>query len=312
MRKKKNIVKAKPVKIKKILVPLDFSECSSNALRKAITVAKFYMAELHLLHVTTPVYLTATSSASLIPNGDAYYKKIMKSAAANMLKIANEIKDHEAVNVLVKTSLNTVYDAILDYSKKNKIDMIIMGTHGTSGIKEFFAGSNAFRIVSESEIPVITVQKRIQGKGFKRIVLPIRGEINSRQKVNLVASLAKTFMSTVLITGYVKNNHPNEKRKVKVYMKQVEDFLKAETIRSESTFISDPNFTKAIIKHATNKKADLIAIMKNHDFGFDQLLSGPYAQQFVNHSKIPVLSVPDTLEFEYSYENPISGGLTSN
>lgn len=311
--KKRNTKKiSKPVRIKRILVPTDFSECSSNALRKAITVAKFYMAELHLIHVVTPIYITANSSASLIPFDDIYYKKIMKSATANLEKIGKEISNKESLNVVVKTSLNTVYDAVTDYAQKNKIDMIIMGTHGTSGVKEFLVGSNAFRVINDTDIPVITVQKRIQGKGFKKIILPIRREMNSRQKVNLVASLAKKFMSKIIITGYVNNSHPNEMQKIKLYMKQVEKFLKKESISCQTAFISNPNFTKSIIKLANAKKADLIAIMKNHDFGLDQLLSGPYAQQFVNHSNIPVLSVPNTIEFEYSYDNPISGGLTSN
>jgi len=91
--------------------------------------------------------------------------------------------------------------------------------------------------------------------------------------------------------------------------KQVEDFLNRESISCESTIICDSNFTKSIITYAKKSKADLIAVMTTHDFTLNQIFSGSYSQQFGNHSNMPVLSVPNTLNFEYSYANPLLGGM---
>jgi hypothetical protein len=85
--------------------------------------------------------------------------------------------------------------------------------------------------------------------------------------------------------------------------------LKHEAIDYKSYFINNENFAKSIIGFASKQKADLIAIMTSHDFSLDQVLKGSYAQQFVNHSGIPVLSSPDTLKFEYSYTPSLSGIL---
>lgn len=306
---RRNKIKAQRVPIKKILVPLDFSECSSNALGEAIFIAKVFTAKIELLHVITPVYITGTSSESLIPYNNINYARLLSRAEKNLVSIAKEIENKETIKVSVKAILNTAYIGILEHAKKTKADLIIMGTHGTSGVKEFFAGSNAYRVVSESLCPVITVQKRTTKKGFRSIVLPIRSEINSRQKVNLVAVLAKAFLSTVHITGYTSGGNKNERTKIKQYVKQVEGLFINESINFKSYFIDDDNFPKAIISHAKTVKADLIAVMTSHDFSLDQVLSGSYAQQFVNHSKLPVLSVPNTLNFTYSFENPLSGGL---
>ncbi len=307
MRKLKRNTSNKTLQIKRILVPFDFSECSSNALREAIFMAKVFMAKIDLLHVVTPVYVTASSSSSLLPFNDTYYQRIMKRAEKLMLDISREISNKEAVDINYKTTLNTVYDGILNYANKIKADLIVMGTHGTSGVREYFAGSNAYRVVNEALCPVITVQKKITKKGFKTIVLPIRSELNSRQKVNLVSFIAKSMFSKVLIVGYAENK--SEARKVKQYAKQVQEYLQELSINSSNVLIEDNNFTKSIIKYAQGNKADLIAIMKNHDFSLDQLLKGSYAQQFVNHSKIPVLAIPNTIEFEYQYQNPLLGGL---
>jgi len=299
MKKLRTQPKLKASKIKRILVPFDFSIHFSNALRQAIFMAKCFMAEIDLLHVVEPVYATPHYSGLMLSN-DLFYTKLMKQAYKNLKQIAQEAEEREGIKINCKSSLNIAHQEILNYSKKRKTDLIIMGTHGVSGVTEFFAGSNACCVVSSAKCPVITVQKKTTTKGFKKTILPIRSEFNSRQKVNFVATLAKTFMSKIYIVGYTENLGKSEKIKTINYIKQVEGFLKRETISFESKIIKETNFTKAIIEHAGKRKADLIAVMTTHDFSLDQIFEGSYSQQFVNHSKIPVLSVPNTLNFECS------------
>lgn len=310
MRKLRTAPKLKVTKINRILVPFDFSEHSSNALRQAIYMAKCFMAEIDLIHIIAPVYAT-TKYTDIMPSTDIFYTKLLKATTANLKKVASEAGSNEGVKINSYCSLNVIHRGITEHAKKKKIDLIIMGTHGISGVSEFFAGSNAYRVVNESKCPVITVQKRTSTKGFKKILLPIRSEINSRQKVNFVATLAKTFMSKILIVGHIENSNKSEEMKVKNYVKQVETFLDRESISNETAFIKDEHFTKSILALAKKSKADLISEMTTHDFSLNQLISGTYSQQFVNHSKIPVLSIPNTLNFEYSYSNPLLGGMFS-
>ena len=288
---------SKSTKISGILVPIDFSLHSSNALRQAILMAKQFSAQIDLLHAITPIYLSANSA--LVPVGDVFYNRLLKEARITLEKIAEAINAKEKIVINVKASLGPVAETIINYSKKIKANLIIMGTHGTAGVTEFFVGSNAFRVVNHAPCPVLTVQKRSTKKSYKTIVVPIRAELNSRNKVNLVAKIAKSFGSKIIVTGYTKGSNKTEKEKVKQYVSQVVAFLKNENIEYESIFLSNPNFTKALLDHAKKYKADLLAIMTKHDFSVGQILNGTYAQQFVNHSKIPVLSVPDTLKFEF-------------
>lgn len=293
----KNRHSSKSTKISRIVVPVDFSGHSSNALRQAIILAKAFSAQIDLLHIITPIYLSANSA--LVPVGDVFYDRLLKEAKNSLEKIANDIRAKEKIVIHVKTSLGSVADTILSYTKKIKANLIVMGTHGTSGVKEFFVGSNAFRVVNHASCPVFTVQKRTTKKGYKTIVIPIRAELNSRDKVNLVATLAKTFGSKIIVAGYTGGNNKAEKEKVKHYVSQVVAFLKNEGIEHESAFLTNPNFTQAILEHAKTHKADLVSIMTKHDFSLAQIINGTYAQQFVNHSRIPVLSVPDSLKFEF-------------
>ncbi len=81
-------------------------------------------------------------------------------------------------------------------------------------------------------------------------------------------------------------------------------------IKYKSKSIFADNFTKEVLKHASKMKADLIMIMKDNDFSVDQLIKGPYAQQFVNHSStpvfcVPVISNPDLIDYDSSMDGDL-------
>lgn len=291
----------KKFEIKKILVPTDFSDTAANALKQAILIAKANNASIKLVHAVHSVAITG--SELTVPTSEAFYNKVQKAALQQMKSVA---ANNGGVAISYEVKMGSIEKVINTTAKKEKCDLIIMGTHGTSGAKEFFIGSNAFKVVHNSGCPVITVQKKIKN-GFKNIILPIRLGLHSRQKVDYVVELAKIFKSTVHITGYTGENSTDSKDKVKQYVHQVEEYLKKQDINYTSSFIFENNFTKEILNHSKSINADLIAIMNDNDFQMDQLISGPYAKQFVNHSDIPVLSVPVRESDFMSYSPYLSG-----
>lgn len=237
--------------IKKILVPTDFSETAANALRQAIYLAKLNKAEIKLIHVVSPVY--TTGSELTLPYSQDFFNKIKKAATDHLKEIANETKESNDVKTTFDVRMGGVEEVINFIAKKEKIDLILMGTHGTSGVKEFFIGSNAYKVVHNANNPVITVQKKTKA-GFKNIIMPIRLGLHSRQKVDYVVDLARALGSTVHVVGFtdLKSNH--KKDKLKGYVKQVEKYLKKLEINYKSTLIFEDNFTKEILSYAKKKQ----------------------------------------------------------
>ncbi|MBA3663095.1 MAG: universal stress protein [Bacteroidetes bacterium] len=276
----------KKFSIKKILVPIDFSETAANALKQAVLIAKSNQASIKLVHAVHSVYITG--SELTVPTSEAFYNKIQKTAEQRLKEMTQGIA---GIAITYEVKMGSV-DKIVNYTaSKEKFDLIIMGTHGTSGAKEFFIGSNAYKVVHNATCPVMTIQKKIKA-GFKNIVLPIRLGLHSRQKVDYVVELAKTFGSTIHIVGFVSDKSKDSKDKIRAYVKQVEKYLGDLKLNQTSAVIAGNNFTKEILSFGKEKNADLIAVMNDNDFSLDQLMSGSYAKQFVNHSDIPVLSVP--------------------
>lgn len=294
----------KKFEIKKILVPTDFSDTAENALKQAITLAKKNKASIKLLHAVSQVYITG--SELTVPTSKAFYDKIRKTALAQLKTTAANLAEKNGVNISYEVKMGPIDEVIVTTANKEKFSIVIMGTHGASGLREFFIGSNAYKVVHNATCPIITVQKNVRS-GFKNIILPIRLGLHSRQKVDYVVELARIFNSTVHITGFTSDKNKDSRNKIKSYVKQVEKYLEELGIQYTSTAIFEDNFTKEILTYAKSRKADLIAIMNYNDFHFEQLITGPYAKQFVNHSDIPVLSVPVNVNDEVSYTPYLSG-----
>ena len=295
----------KKFEIKKILVPTDFSETATAALNQAVFMAKAAKAHLEILYVIEP---EMNFSANIpMPQSENYYESLNENLLVKLKKIAEDIKNKNSIEVSYQTKYNGVYKNVCAVATDNDFDLIIMGTHGNSGVSEFFAGSNASKVIAHAECPVITIQKSYD-KNFKNIILPIRSDVDSRQKVDYVYEIAKLFSSTVHITGFAKEGDDTELTTVQQYVNQVDDYLTKLNILCTNTIISGSNFTKEIIEHATKNNADLIAVMNDTSFSFEHLIKGPYAKQLVNHSLIPILSVPISVNSDSTYYSPYLSG----
>ena len=179
----------------------------------------------------------------------------------------------------------------LPFSKKKKIDFIVMGTHGASGYKEMFIGSNAQRVVTLSDVPVLTMQKKNKGLGFKNILLPIDNSMHSREKINMAIIFADLFKSKIHIIGLPDSSNKTELNKFKIKLGSLEKVIKEHKLSFKTTIVSGKSLANTAIKYASQNNCDLIIINTGHESKITGVFLGAFAQQMVNHSKISVLSL---------------------
>jgi nucleotide-binding universal stress UspA family protein len=165
-----------------------------------------------------------------------------------------------------------------------------MGTHGTSGYKEFFIGSNAQRVVTLSEIPVLTIQKKIAKSGFKNILIPIDNSLHSREKVNIALIIAGLSRAKIHILGLSDSDYLPESKEINTKLKSVEQVVHTHSLEFLTSVINGKNLSEAALKYASENNCDLIVINTGHESNITGIFLGALAQQIVNHSKIPVLS----------------------
>jgi universal stress protein A len=144
------------MEIKKILFAADFSEGSSSSLPYAVDFAKRYAAKLYLVHV---VYDIAKTSGSYVPHVslDELYKEMETNAKAELKKCFTEemVDFRDVEHVVLK---GTPYEEISRFAEENKIDLIVIGTHGRRGLDRMLFGSTAEQVVRHAPCPVLTVR----------------------------------------------------------------------------------------------------------------------------------------------------------
>ncbi|HNX07906.1 MAG TPA: universal stress protein, partial [Bacteroidales bacterium] len=176
---------------------------------------------------------------------------------------------------------------------------IIAGSHGVSGFESFWIGSNASKIVTYSPCPVITLRESFPvKKTIKKVVLPIDNSTSTRQKVPFAMDFAKCFGSEIHVLELQSSNLKAVRNKVSSYTAQVADYLTENKVKFIVKTIEADNITNATIKYAEEEKADLIIIMTEQEQELSNIWLGPYAQQMVNNSPIPVMSIhPKELDY---------------
>ena len=153
--------------MKNILVPTDFSACANNASAIGINLAKKSKAEIHFLHiVSTPV-----EWRKLPKEKEKNFPEILKHIGYAKAELSKWVKKAEKQGLKAKQFMvfNADNDEILKHLKHHKHDFIVMGSHGSKGIKELLIGSNAQKIIRFSPVPVLVVkdkQKRFEVKNI--------------------------------------------------------------------------------------------------------------------------------------------------
>ena len=271
--------------MKRILVPTDFSKHAEYALRVAAQIAKKNNSEIYLLHMLELPHQgsDAVSSGSAIPQ-----IMFFKDMAINKLDALMESDFLDGINVSEIIQFEKAFDGIMEISKKNDVDLIVMGSHGASGYEEMFIGSNAEKVVRSSVVPVLVIKNETaQFKADKLVFASDFSEEIKKPFAKLVefATVFNSHLDLVMI------NTPNSFKSTAVAEKIMSDFLDGFNFKNYSTHIyNDVNVEKGILNYASGVDADLIGMCTHGRTGFSHFFNGSISEDLVNHTVRPVIT----------------------
>ncbi|MEZ5195923.1 MAG: universal stress protein [Bacteroidales bacterium] len=270
--------------MKTIIVAIDFSKCSVHALDYAIELSNKIEANLLLVWVDN-----TKSDESVYPASISTRKEIADNFDELIAKHSSRLKKGE---ITYKIRKGKVHIEIANQAKYSDAMLVVAGTHGVTGFEEFWIGSNAYRIVTTAPCPVITIRADYKyKKGIKKIVIPIDSSLETRQKVPFASIIAKYYNSEIHIVSLYSTTIKAVRYKVDNYTRQVVKYLEEQGIQHHVESVEAENVTNSTINYAKAIDADIIAIMTEQETTTANLFLGAYAQQMVNHSPIPVLSI---------------------
>lgn len=270
---------------KTIVVGIDFSDCSINALEHAITIAQKARSGITMVWVNHLDYskeIFSVEPKQLITEVEERCNEMIKKYKSQLHGMP--------IDYLIRKG--KVYKEICSAAEELDAFMIVIGTHGSSGFEEFWIGSNANRVVSSSKRPVITIRGGIDvGSDLNRIVMPFDSTKETRQKLPITALLARYFNSEVHIVGLFTSTLDDIRYRIRNYVAQAEDYFKENNVNYKITYLESDNITETTLNYAKKINANLITITTEQEIELSNLWLGPYAAQMVNHSPIPVLSI---------------------
>lgn len=189
------------LKIKNILFPTDFSDCANQALKYAIGLARYKKATLHFLHA-----MVLYNPAEYFDNVVAIYDQLKQASTQEMANLVstNQISDLTVEQVQVPAL--SASSMIIDYAQQYDIDLIVMGTHGRSGLKHLLMGSIAEQVVRLSSCPVLTARQTdtVNSAAFERILIPIDFSEHSRQALAYGVELAWHYGAEIQLVHVVE------------------------------------------------------------------------------------------------------------
>ncbi len=267
--------------MKPIIVGTDFSEGSKIALELAVDVANRMQTGIVLVWVRREKKLFSSDELNTMT----------RLAEDKMQELCDRLQPSMKHGKLEWKIVNgKVSSALATLANKLSALMIIVGTNGASGFEKYWMGSTAVRVVQDAPCPVLSIRAGYDfHKQLERIVVPIRVNANSRQKIPPAASMAKIFGSEVHILGLLELKE--EEGALRTYVSQSTDYLEREGIPYSFLIRDFGTYSDTVLGYAEEVNADLVVINTEQDKIISQLFLGTNAQQIVNKSQIPVLCI---------------------
>lgn len=268
-----------------ILVPTDFSDLSKVALNFAIGMANKLDGTVTLLHV---VDIVQPTRASMRLRLESLQEEIMTAAEEDMedllAKASKAVK--LAKPVKTKISKGTPFsDVIKREAKKLHADLIVMGTHGASGLKKVVLGSNTSAVIEACQVPVLVVPELGQFKNFKNIVY-VTDITHLQKEVKSLLFYAHIFGSTV----HVFHITPT-KKEVEAAEQKIEKILsKTEYDRYVVKVVSGKDVSKELDAYVQDVKADLLTTFTHEHSLYEKLFNRSLTRRLTFQSKTPLLA----------------------
>ncbi len=263
----------------KIVVPLDFSEDSVNALEYAIEFANRSDSDIIMVYVVKTSRFDFMRGVETVASKGDFEEFTHKYQPLLKGKLTWEVRK------------GGISSEIIALANSVEAWLIIMGSHGVTGFMENWIGSNAFKVVSQSKCPVLTVRGDFKKRTVNNIVMPIDNSWASRHKIPSTVDIAKIFHASINILGTLPKDDKEEEFKIKKFVHQSEEKVHKSLVKTSVSFVSGGNVAKMTVDHAIASDADLITIMTDADEDLSKMILGGYAQYMVHHSSIPILCV---------------------
>ena len=263
-----------------LLIASDGSEFSKNAIREAINLAKICSSKL----IAVSVVKTNLEFESVLPQ---VVEKDEQEATKHLEWVRNQAQK-EGVECETIVSLGEEpYQDIIDQASKNKVNMIIMGTHGRTGMKRLMMGSVTAKVIGHASCNILVspIDAKVE---FKNVLIATDGSKYSDAAASEALKIAKRCGSSLIVISVAASGA--EFGSAKDNVKKITETAEKEGIKTEEVVAKGKPY-EVIVETSKQKKADLIVLGSHGRAGLERLLMGSVTERVIGHSESAVLVV---------------------
>ncbi len=291
--------------MKKILVPIDFSDFSDNALDYALFLADELGSQLCILHVMSTY---RESSDEKI-----YLQAIEESLQAREKELKEKIQ--ALLNAVTSRGLTIKTDiirslsvpaGIINYLEEGDFDLVIMGNQGKTGISNWLPGSVSEKIIRLSPVPVLTIHKDWTKREINKILVPVDFSEGSRQVTRWAQEISESLKAKLEFLFVIEEDDYPDMYNIRFHFEEKEnEKLEKEILENLADFTGIPldraEYTikvglahHEIKEYSEESPVDLITMSKTGQNLFDKILIGSTTERIIRISICPVLTIPFT------------------
>jgi nucleotide-binding universal stress UspA family protein len=264
-----------------ILVPCDFSQPAINAYRLALDIAAQSEGSIHLIHIIEIPILHDAGPMSVLEFEQHFLDDLKEKASGKFAKIIDKYKSN-STKVKWSVAFGSTSKTIIDVVNDQNISLVIMGSHGASGLREYFIGSNAEKVIRKSPAPVLIIKHYFKGP-IKNIVFPnILDTYDQNDLISKVKELQQFFKARLHIVWI---NTPLTFTADVITMQRMNSFAKHYKLTNYTVNIYNHRTEEeGIIEFTRLVKGDMIAIGTHSRTGIAHLINGSLAEDVANHT----------------------------
>jgi nucleotide-binding universal stress UspA family protein len=274
--------------MKKILVPTDFSECAYEATKVAVEIAIKTEATIFLTHIIDIPLSDTNTNIGMVNTDIPEAVFLMKRTKQQFESLLKDPMFDKVTRVIESVDFSGTYDRVIEKAKELDIDLIVMGSHGSKGAKEFLIGSNTERVINLASCPVLTVKKYQPITEIKDIVFASDFKEEALDVYNRLDTVFSLLNANIHLLKVITplNFEPSEKALASINSIASKLHLKNSTKNAYADYSEE----EGMEHFAQSVNASVIAIGTHGRRGVGQFFRGNKAASLVNHSDKMILS----------------------
>lgn len=275
--------------MKNIIVGIDFSTSSINAMRHAVALSIKTKATIHLIWVKSP------GAANNAVGDDGQFMSHIQTKLQECAVMCRQESPESFINSIILEGKPHV--EIIKYASNLPDSIIVMGTHGSSGFEEGYIGNNVYRLINNSEVPVLIMRENINiHRDLHKIFVPVDISFATLQKIKYAIELAKAFAAQIYLLGVVSPNDEDTRHIIEVQLHNAMDMCNEANVRCVAETLNvQGDVCNAILKSASDVDANIITIMREEaetDFTASRNM-----RQILSTSPMPLYIIPNVDAF---------------